>query len=397
MKEETNYKIILLLCFAEILGISSVAVFPALLPNFFEVWSLTNTEAGWINSSYYGGYIIFALFVISLTDRLDTKKIFLAGMLLGGLSSFAFSFLGNDFWSAFLFRFLAGISLACIFMPGLKLVSDSAMGKSQSRFVSFYTASFSIGFSLSFLMAGEINTIANWRWAFCFAGFSNIFSAIIVFIFVPSEGVKKKKRISLFKDFKIVLKSKEILGYVLCYGLHMWELFSFRAWLVTFLTFTLKSQQNNHFNWSPTQIAFIVNLVAVPASIIGNEMSIKFGRIKVISIIMITSVGIALILGFNVSSNYLTVSIITICYGITTAFDSGSLTAGAVASAADGVRGTTLAVYSTIGFGAAFLGPLFIGVILDLFGSDEVGWGFGFISMAGVTLLGPFLLYYLQR
>ena len=54
---------------------------------------------------------------------------------------------------------------AGIYMPGLKVVSDHTEGALQSRFVSFYTASFSIGASLSYLLAGEMDSLAGWRWA----------------------------------------------------------------------------------------------------------------------------------------------------------------------------------------------------------------------------------------
>ena len=42
---------------------------------------------------------------------------------------------------------------------------------------------------------------------------------------------------------------------------------------------------------------------------------------------------------------------------------SASITAGAVQAAPRGYRGTTLAVHSTFGFGAGFLGPLVVGIV----------------------------------
>ena len=57
-----------------------------------------------------------------------------------------------------------------------------------------------------------------------------------------------------------------------------------------------------------------------------------------------------------------------------------------------GFRGTTLAVHSTIGFGAAFLGPLTVGVVLDFFGGGQTGWAMAFVTMAAGCLLGPIFL-----
>jgi MFS family permease len=108
---------------------------------------------------------------------------------------------------------------------------------------------------------------------------------------------------------------------------------------------------------------------------------------------MIGSAGLGSFLGFTATSPYWLVVILAIVYGIAVTGDSASLTAGAVASAPEGLRGAALAVHSTLGFGAAFLGPLVIGVVLDMFGGGLLAWGMGFLSMAGPTLLGPLFLY----
>jgi hypothetical protein len=35
-------------CAAEILSLAGFSIVPALLPQFVEAWSLTNTQAGWL-------------------------------------------------------------------------------------------------------------------------------------------------------------------------------------------------------------------------------------------------------------------------------------------------------------------------------------------------------------
>jgi hypothetical protein len=36
------------ICAAEILSLAGFSIVPALLPQFVEAWSLTNTQAGWL-------------------------------------------------------------------------------------------------------------------------------------------------------------------------------------------------------------------------------------------------------------------------------------------------------------------------------------------------------------
>lgn len=394
MFENSPYRLTLLVCLAEILGLASIAVFPALLPTFQAEWQLSNTAAGWISAAYYAGYMILVPILSGFTDRVDARRMMGLGAVLGVLTALGYAGLAQGFWSALLLRFFAGVSLAGIYMPGLTVVSDHTEGQGslQSRFISFYTASFSIGASLSYLLAGEIDALAGWRWAFAASAVSAAAALVIVIMCVPPARVRSGEKQALLADFKTVFQSKSTMAYILAYAAHMWELFSLRSWIVAFLVFSIQLQPAGAFTWSPTRVAFIINLIGLPASIGGNELSRIFGRRKIITIVMIISAALATILGFSAALPYLLVAFIAIVYGITIVGDSASLTAGVVAAAPAGYRGTTLAVHSTLGFCSAFLGPLAVGVVLDLFGGKQLAWGMGFICMAAGCLLGPLFL-----
>jgi MFS family permease len=395
MRQTSAYRLTFSVCLAEILGMASIANFSALLPTFQEEWHLSHTAAGWISAAYYAGYMLLVPLLVSITDRIDARKVMGTGALLGVVAALGYALLARGFWSALALRFMAGISLAAIYMPGLKVVSDHTEGTFQSRFVSFYTASFSIGASVSYLLSGEINALAGWHWAFAASAVGTAASFAIVVRYVPPAQVRRGENGTLLSDFKVVFRSRPAMAYVLGYTAHMWELFSLRSWIVAFLVFSIHMQPANAFTWSATQIAFLVTLIGLPASISGNELSRKFGRRRVITIVMMASAGLGGVLGFTATFSYLLVVFLVILYGITVTGDSASLTAGAVAAAPAGLRGTTLAVHSTLGFGAAFLGPLAIGVVLDGFGGDLLAWGMGFLTMAVGSLVGPIFLYYL--
>ena len=74
------------------------------------------------------------------------------------------------------------------------------------------------------------------------------------------------------------------------------------------------------------------------------------------------------------------------------------LTAGTVLTAEKGRRGATLGVHALIGFGGGALGPLAVGMVLDISGGGTtlVSWGLGFASMGLVAFLGPIALWKLK-
>ena len=64
-----------------------VFAFPSLLPGFMAQWSLSNTEAGWISGVVFAGYAVAVPLLTALTDRLDAKRVYLAGALIAALST----------------------------------------------------------------------------------------------------------------------------------------------------------------------------------------------------------------------------------------------------------------------------------------------------------------------
>ena len=127
-------------------GYSAVA---ALLPELKLAWSLGNAEIGIVEGAFNVGYVVAVPILVTWTDRRDPRTIYLAATALGIVAALGLAFLARDLWSAALFRCLAGIALAGTFMPGLKILTDAVTGPKQSRWLAFYTASFSLGASAS--------------------------------------------------------------------------------------------------------------------------------------------------------------------------------------------------------------------------------------------------------
>jgi hypothetical protein len=64
-------------------------------------------------------------------------------------------------------------------------------------------------------------------------------------------------------------------------------------------------------------------------------------------------------------------------------FDSSALTAGTVQAADPHLRGATMGLHSMAGYTGGFIGPLGVGLVLDLCGGDSVnGWGLAFGHLA---------------
>jgi len=393
-------RLIFVMCAAEVLGMAGVFAFPALLPQFFQEWGLTNTEAGWINGIYYAGYTVTVPVLASLTDRVDARRVYLASGAVAALAVLGFALFANGFWSALLFRVLGGLGLAGTYIPGLKVLVDRLHGTWQARAVAIYTATFGIGTSLSFFSAGELGARFGWRWAFAFATASTLTALILAATSVrPLAPESHKMPDTRLLDFRPVFRNRKAMSYVLAYTAHMWELFAVRSWMVAFLAFSLSLQPTAGGTWSPSTVVAVAALVAVGANVCGAELAIRFGRRRVLSIIMWTSALLALCVGFTAKLPYPALSILCVLYTMLVTADSGAIHTGAVMNAEPERRGATMAIQSLLGFASASVSPLVVGVVLDATGGGQSlgSWGAAFITMGLVVASGPVVLLLMHR
>jgi MFS family permease len=386
--EGRGLKFALAMCAAEIFGLIGFSTFQALIPTFQSAWQLSNADAGWISGVYFAGYVASVPVLTSLTDRIAPRHVLLCSLAVTALASLAFAWWAEGFWTAMFFRLLQGVGLAGTYMPGLKALTDAVEGPKQSRYLSFYTSSFGVGVAASFLLAGMIAPSFGWQWAFAANALGAGVAAILLLISLPATATVAVPQDHHVLDFRPVLRNRPAMGYILAYCGHNWELFAFRAWAVAFLVFALGQDPDGGFGIDATIIAAALTLLGMPASILGNELAVRVGRTRAITIIAAVSLALSLVLGATAGVSYALVVVLCLVYGALLTGDSAAITAGTVASAATGLRGATLAMHAFIGFMGGIFGPALAGIVLDLAGADSVlGWALAIASM-GVGSLG---------
>ena len=388
-----------IMCAAQIVTLQGIFTFSALLPTFMGEWGLSNTDAGWISGIYFGGYVVAVVVLVSLTDRVEGKYVYLGSALLTTLSALGFALFAEGYWSAMLFRTLGGVGLAGTYMPGTKMLADRISGRSLSRATAFYTATFGIGAALSYLFAGTVAEWLDWRWSFVAAALGGFLGLVIVGGFIPAlQRRRSGPPETRLLDFRPVLRNRRTMGYVACYSSHNYELFAVRSWIVTFIVYAQSLQPDGGVGWNATIIATVVTVIGMPFSILGNELCLRFGRQQVIVAIMGTSTVIACLVGFSAPLSMAAIVALMIFYYAFVSGDSASIIAGALMSAPESHKGATMAVFSSLGFIGSFLGPIGFGVVLDLAGGGGVmAWGLAFASSGVVLALGPLTMLWLPR
>jgi MFS family permease len=388
----SHLRLIVLVVLSSVVAMTGFAAFPVALPTLVDAWHLDNVEAGWISGAYFVGYVATVPVLVGLTDRLDARRIYLTGCLLGAVGGLGFAFLAEGFWSALVFQAFAGAGLAGNYMPGLRVLSERLPEAARLRAVPYYTSMFGVGTSLSFLFAAWIDSVSGWQAMFFWGGIGAAAAAVLMVVGVwglpvlmaPSPPTGRHPL-----DFRPVFTNRRALGYILSYGGHSFELFAFRAWIVAFLLFAWSRGNPDPPGLAISQWVTICVFAGVPASILGAELARVVGRIPLIRWIAFSTAVVGVACGLATGLPYPVLAGLVFVYCTLIAADSGTITTGAVAEARPGEQGATLAVHSMVGFGGGIVGPPLVGLALDLGGGlgSPTGWAAAMAVCAAGSLV----------
>jgi predicted MFS family arabinose efflux permease len=393
----TATRLVAVVCAAQVFVQLGAGYWPVLLPELMGRWSLSNSEAGWITSGFYAAYMISVPVLVTLTDRIDAKRVYLFGVGCTAVAHLAFGALADGFWSAFAWRALAGVGWAGTYMTGLKLLADQVDAKTMSRAVTGHAASIGISGAASYVVGELLAHAFGWRMAFASAALTAVVAWLAVAISIPGRRPPAHASAGKLFDFRPVLRNRSAFAYSLAYCVHTLEMNALRGWGVAFLAWVAAASGMATAGVSPAFVVAALGLLGTLASVFGNEASIRFGRRRLVLAAMGLSVATGLLVGFLGSTGYWIAAALLVFYGVVIWLDSSSLTAGAAGSADPARRGATLAVHSMLGYGGGFLGPLMIGWVLDLSGGmSAIAWGLAFGSVA-VTVALAMIAFALLR
>jgi MFS family permease len=377
-------RIVTLVCLAEALSMTGFAAYPAFLTELKALWGMSGTEAGFVGGAFFFGYMVAVPFLTGITDRLDARQVFVASCFLAVAGMVGFAAFARGAFTAAAFQALTGAGLAGTYMPGLKALTDRVQSPRQSRYIAFYTATFGIGTSLSLILAGQLGKTLPWSTTVTVLAVGPLLAAVIFLVALPPQAPEVHRQSGWLPRFGDVLEQKQTRTYILGYGAHCWELFGLRSWMVAFIAFgySLGSSQP----WlSATEAAAAINLLGLPASILGNEAAGKLGRKRWIAGVMLAAALLCWLAGFAASAPWWLMLLVLAIYFVAVMADSASLTAGLVEVTPPAQRGAAMALYSLLGFGAGFVAPLVFGVILDVAENGPLAWG---LALGSLGLLG---------
>ena len=114
----TRWRVLALLGFAELLGMSLWFSASAVTPQLRSIWGLTTAEAGWLTTIVQFGFVCGTAVaaVLNLADLVPAGRFFSICALLGAAAGYLLARLGllNRFWAVTIGSFLGILAVAAV-------------------------------------------------------------------------------------------------------------------------------------------------------------------------------------------------------------------------------------------------------------------------------------------
>jgi MFS family permease len=320
----------------------------AVLPDLSRLWGLSPDALGYMTSSvqlgFIAGTLVFA--VLAISDMFSPRKIFLACAVVGALFNACIYFLADGFVSLMVFRFLTGFFLAGIYPIGMRIAAgwyQQDLGKA-------------LGYLLAALVAGTafphllraVGHSLPWESVILGTSGTAAFGGLLMFLLVPDGPHITKGTKFDPTAMKVIFQSKRLRASAFGYFGHMWELYTFWAFVPVILAAHVGSGTVIRLDiplW-----AFIIIASGVIGCAGGGLLTGRFGSARVAFAQLAVSGACCALSPFLLASATPVFLGFLIVWGITVAGDSPQFSTLNAQNAPKELVGSTLTIVNCIGF-----------------------------------------------
>jgi predicted MFS family arabinose efflux permease len=354
MRKSVPKHILPVIVFAQFTGTSLWFAGNAVVGDLIQSLGLEQAFLGHITMAVQGGFIAGTLLFafLNIADRYSPVLVFLICSLAGSAANISVN--GSEsIFSVLLARFMTGFFLAGIYPVGMKIASDwhkEGLGKALGYLVGALVVGTAFPHLLSYFGAG-------WPWESVFIGTSILASAggLLLFLTVPDGPHHTKSDGFNFRWNAVatLFKNRDFRSASFGYFGHMWELYTFWAYVPVLLT--TYSMLNGIDSLSASLWSFIIIAIGGIGCAVGGHISIKRGS-KVITVISLAISGFcALLLPLTLQAPMWIFLILLLCWGFFVIPDSPQFSAMVAASSETGYVATGLTIVNSIGFAITIL------------------------------------------
>lgn len=383
--ENKNSRVLVLIVFSQFACGSTWFAGSAVLPDLINQSGIPENSLGNLISAVQLGFITGTLTYafLNIADKYSPSKIFFVNAVAGAIANSAIIFGVQGYALLIALRFSTGFFLAGIYPVGMKIASDY-FEKGLGKALGYLVGALVLGTAFPHFLRVWGQTLP-WKSVLIFTSLFSIAGGFIILFFVPDGPFRKPNpKIDLFAFFRL-FRNKQFRSSAFGYFGHMWELYTFWA----FVPFIIKLHTEFHpeVTINVSFYSFLIIAIGSLSCVVGGYISITQGSKKTAAVALFISGLCCVVSPF--SFHFLTPVFLGFLFiwGMTVVADSPQFSALVAQNAPDNLRGTALTIVNSTGFAITIVSIQFINVLTEslnpqyVFVMLGIGPAFGLISL----------------
>ena len=269
-------RILPVIVFSQFAGTSLWFAGNAILPQLQTKLGISALMLGHITSAVQIGFILGTLLfaILNFADRFSPSRLFCICSGLGAAANLAIVFLPFQVTTLLLFRFITGLFLAGIYPVGMKIAADWHQ-KGLGKALGYLVGALVLGTAFPHLLKALTPA---YSWTYILYGTSGfaVLGGCLLWLLVPDGPYRKRTQKINFKAAFFIFKDKVFRRAAIGYFGHMWELYTFWAFVPVILT-SYGSEPEGSFS-SVSYLSFWVIAPGSLACVAGGYLSEWMGN-----------------------------------------------------------------------------------------------------------------------
>jgi len=311
-----------------------------------------------VQLGFITGTLIYAL--LTIADRFSPSSVFFYSAILAALFNLGLVLDGLMAYQMLGFRFFTGFFLAGIYPVGMKIASDY-FDKGLGKSLGYLVGALVLGTSFPHLLKNFTAELP-WRYVMYTTSALSVLGGLAIYLFVPDGHYRRPMQKLNFSSVIKGFEHKEFKAAALGYFGHMWELYTFWAFLPIMLT--LYTQFNTDVVLNIPLLSFLIIAAGGLSCAVGGILSQYFGPRKVAFTALLSS-GICCLLSpflLFIGIPVIFVGFLFI-WGLVITADSPQFSTLVAKNSPETSKGTNLTLVNCIGFAITIISIQFISLI----------------------------------
>src|SRR3954466_10311277 len=374
----TRWRVLTLLAFSELLGMSLWFSASAVTPQLRSIWGLTTAQAGWLTTIVQLGFVCGTAMaaLLNLADVVPAGRLFSVSALLGSVANAAV-LASPGYGGALVCRFLTGFFLAGVYPPAMKMVA-TWFRTERGLAIGVIVGALTVGKATPYLVRALPHVGV--RPVVLTSSIGALIAAALVALTYRDGPYLFASRPFSWHHVGDVVRVRQWRLATASYLGHMFELYAFWAWIPSFLAASVAASERFRAPRLISLLAFTTIAIGGFGSVWGGLFADKRGRERLVSISLLMSGSCCLLSGVLFGGPIWVLGALAMTWGFFVIADSAQFSTLVTESVPAHAVGTALTVQTSLGFLLTMLPMQLLPMI-----AQRVGWRWSFVFLG----LGP--------